>query len=107
MKNTQTPLTAHWALLVALTAVSCTQEPESGQPQEGAAEVHNEKEESVDPSLIAVPPSVRSNLGITFVSVERRRVERTRRIPGQFEYLPSARSEYRAMLPGRIELLAA
>ena len=105
MKNTQTTLTAHWALLVALTAVSCTQEPESAQPQEGAAEVHNEKEESVDPSLIAVPPSVRSNLGITFVSVERRRVERTRRIPGQFEYLPSARSEYRAMLPGRIELL--
>lgn len=105
MKNTQTPLTAHWALLVALTAVSCTQEPESGQPQEGAAEVHNEEEESVDPSRIAVPQSVRSNLGITFVSVERRRVERTRRIPGQFEYLPSARSEYRAMLPGRIELL--
>lgn len=105
MKNTQTTLTAHWALIVAMAAVSCTPEPESGKPQEGAAEVHNEEEESVDPSRIAVPQSVRSNLGITFVSVERRRVERTRRIPGQFEYLPSARSEYRAMLPGRIELL--
>ena len=105
MKLTHTPLTAAWAALAVLAAASCTQEAESGQPQEDAAEAHNDEEAPVDPSRIAVPPSVRSNLGITFVTVERRRVERTRRIPGQFEYLPSARSEYRAMLPGRIELL--
>jgi multidrug resistance efflux pump len=48
---------------------------------------------------------VRSNLGITFVTVERRRIEQTLRVPGQFEYLPTARREYRTMLPGRVELL--
>lgn len=105
MKLTDTPLTALWAALAVLAAASCTQEPMGTQPQEDAAEAHSDEEASVDPSRIAVPSSVRSNLGITFVTVERRRVERTRRIPGQFEYLPTARSEYRTMLPGRVKLL--
>jgi hypothetical protein len=48
---------------------------------------------------------VRTNLGITFVKVETRRVEQTLRVPGRFEYLPTATSEYRTMLPGRVELL--
>ena len=105
MKLTHTPWTAIWVALAVLAAASCTQEPETGQPQEGTSEAQVDDEGPIDPSRIAVPPTVRSNLGITFVTVERRRVERTRRIPGQFEYLPSARREYRAMLPGRIELL--
>lgn len=105
MKLTHTPLTALWAALAVLAAASCTPEPETEQPQDGRPEAQSDDEAPVDPSRIAVPPTVRSNLGITFVTAERRRVERTRRIPGQFEYLPSARSEYRAMLPGRIELL--
>lgn len=54
---------------------------------------------------LAIPASVRSNLGITFVTVERRPIEQTLRAPGRFEYLPTARREYRTMLPGRIELL--
>lgn len=54
---------------------------------------------------VAIPPAVRSNLGITFVEVERRRIEHTLRAPGRFEYLPTARREYRTALPGRIELL--
>mgnify|MGYP003639192607 FL=1 len=105
MKLIDTPLTAFWAALAVLAAASCTQEPMGTQPQEDAAEAPSDEQASVDPSRIAVPSSVRSNLGITFVTVERRRVERTRRIPGQFEYLPTARSEYRTMLPGRVKLL--
>lgn len=54
---------------------------------------------------IAIPAAVRSNLGITFIKVERRRIEQTLRVPGRFEYLPTARREYRTMLPGRVELL--
>ncbi|MDX9911402.1 MAG: hypothetical protein RBS39_06195 [Phycisphaerales bacterium] len=54
---------------------------------------------------VAIPEAVRSNLGITFVSVERRRIERTLRVPGRFEYLPTARREYRTPVPGRVELL--
>ena len=55
---------------------------------------------------VAIPASVRSNLGISFVTVERRRIENTLRVPGRFEYLPTARREYRTMLPGRVELHA-
>lgn len=54
---------------------------------------------------IDIPSAVRSNLGITFATVERRRVQETLRIPGRFEYLPTATRDYRTMLPGRIELL--
>lgn len=38
---------------------------------------------------VAIPAAVRSNLGISFVKVERRRVEQTLRVPGRFEYLPT------------------
>ncbi len=54
---------------------------------------------------IDIPPAVRQNLGITFARVEYRNVEQTLRVPGRFELLPTARREYRAPLPGRIELL--
>ncbi|QOV90692.1 efflux RND transporter periplasmic adaptor subunit [Humisphaera borealis] len=54
---------------------------------------------------IDVPEAVRRNLGITFAKVERRQVVGTIRVPGQFELLPSARREYRTVLPARVELL--
>lgn len=54
---------------------------------------------------IGIPSAVRANLGITFATVERRRIQDTLRVPGRFEYLPTATREYRAMLPGQIELL--
>ncbi|MDP6890304.1 MAG: efflux RND transporter periplasmic adaptor subunit, partial [Phycisphaerales bacterium] len=54
---------------------------------------------------IAIPPSVRSNLGITFAPAERRRIEDTLRAPGTFEYQPTATREYRTMLPGRVDVL--
>lgn len=60
---------------------------------------------AADSSQVAIPAAVRSNLGISFVKVERRRVEHTLRVPGRFEYLPTARREYRTAMQGRVELL--
>ena len=60
---------------------------------------------SMPSNLIAIPAAVRSNLGITFATVERRKIQDTLRVPGTFEYLPSAKREYRTMLVGRVELL--
>jgi len=54
---------------------------------------------------VAIPAPVRSNLGITFAQVERRRIADTLRAPGRFEYLPNASREYRTMLPGRVDIL--
>jgi multidrug efflux pump subunit AcrA (membrane-fusion protein) len=54
---------------------------------------------------VAIPPAVRSNLGITFATVERRQIQDTLRVPGRFEYMPTAKREYRTMLAGRVEIL--
>lgn len=54
---------------------------------------------------IDVPEAVRQNLGITFAKVERRRVSATLRVPGRFELQPTARREYRTVLPGFVRLL--
>lgn len=54
---------------------------------------------------IDVPASVRQNLGITFVKVERRPVRQTIRAPGEFRPRHEARREYHAMVPGRVELI--
>lgn len=54
---------------------------------------------------IAVPDTVRKNLGIEFVKVERRRVAQTLRVPGHFELLPAARHEHRVPVSGRVEVL--
>jgi multidrug efflux pump subunit AcrA (membrane-fusion protein) len=61
--------------------------------------------QSAPTNRIDVPPAVRANLGITFAKVERRAVVSTLRAPGNFELLPSARREYRANLPGQIEVM--
>jgi len=67
----------------------------------------SQKEEAELPSnRIAIPGTVRSNLGITFTKVERRNVANTVRVPGSFELQPLAKHEYRIMLPGHIEFLA-
>lgn len=56
---------------------------------------------------IPIPAAVRDNLGVTFAKVELRAVSETRRVPGQFELLPTARQEYRALLGGRLKLHVA
>ena len=72
-----------------------THEDSERQADSGASE---------NPNLINIPSAVRTNLGISFVQVERRSVEQTLRVPGRFEYQPSARREYRTPVPGRVEL---
>ena len=69
-------------------------------PQQPAAE-----QAQAPTNRIAVPESVRRNLGIEFVKVERRRVAQTLRLPGHFELLPSARHEQRVPVAGRVEIL--
>ena len=92
-------------LIVAL-AVSCflpacgkdtpaTPSDETRKPAHAAAAPTNRVE---------IPGSVRQNLGITFVTVERRPVRSTIRVPGQFELQPEAHREYNVMLPGRVML---
>ena len=90
------------ALLLAPLLVAC--DPGDPPATAGAGDVGAEPP-PLPSNRVAIPPAVRTNLGITFVEVEGRRIERTLRVPGRFEYLPTARRSYRTMLPGRVELL--
>ncbi len=62
------------------------------------------KHVNIPTNHILIPPSVQTNLGITFATAERRNVTELLRVPGKFEYLPSAKREYRTMLSGRVDL---
>ena len=77
--------------------VGCSSESEPPSQQHEQTELPSNR--------VAIPPAVRANLGITFATVERRQLQDTLRAPGRFEYLPSAKREYRTMLAGRVELL--
>lgn len=82
----------------------------AGCDRDGAAPAHHDAgqetaAEQLPSNRVAIPPSVRSNLDITFAKVERRDVANTIRVPGSFELQPLARHEYRLMLSGRIEFL--
>ena len=88
-------------ILLASINHGCGDDASNGDPA-GTDTAHG----STPPTnRVAIPSAVRSNLGITFATVERRRIQDTLRVPGRFEYLPTATREYRTMLPGRIELL--
>ncbi len=91
-----------WMLMVLFLLSGC-----SPSSVEVPAENHSEQDivEDGPTNLIAVPPTIRRNLGITFAKVEVRQVEDTIRIPGAFELQPLARREYHMVLPGRVELL--
>lgn len=89
-------------LLGLLAAPGCDREG----PSNADHSVQKSDEAAAAPTnRIGIPASVRQNLGITFVKVERRPVRSTVRIAGEFELRPEARREYHVMLPGRIELL--
>ncbi len=75
----------------------------AGCKQAVVPEVHEAPQAATN--RIAVPETVRRNLGIQFVKVERRRVAQTLRFPGHFELLPTARHELRTPMPGRVTLL--
>lgn len=97
------------AIAAALaSAAACTQRSDPG----GSGDKHDHGSapaaQSPPPTnRVDIPASVRQNLGVTFAKVESRNVAQTVRVPGQFELLPTARREYRAPLPGRVELLVA
>lgn len=73
------------------------------EPHEHAAPSQQE-ESTPATNRIDVPLAVRQNLGITFVTVERRNVADTVRYPGAFELKSTARRNYSTPAGGRIEL---
>ena len=96
-------------LLLNLSLILLNACSERSEKAHAAAAAGNSEKEAgkpaADPNRMDVPESVRQNLGLTFAKVERRRVASTMRVPGRFEALPSARREYNAVVPGRVELL--
>lgn len=96
MKRTTTILSAG----AILATIGCTRhghEAEQGHGQAGVAP-------APVTNRVEVPAAVRQNLGITFVKAETRAVERTLRMPGQFEIEPTAPRVYHAPLAGAVEL---
>lgn len=82
----------------SILVVGCTRQSD----QAPAAE--QEETAAAATNRIDIPATVRKNLGITLVKVERRKVESTIRVPGAFELQPLARHEYRLSLPGTVQL---
>ena len=80
------------ALLLALTACDHDKTGTESAMEEAEAPTNR----------IDIPPTVRSNLGITFAKVGRRHVADTLRVPGSFELRPLAKHQYRLLLPGHI-----
>lgn len=106
--RTQTALLTLAVMIAAsMLAVGCTKvsDATAGGHSEDDGHNHGAEPEAAPSNRVSISSAVRSNLGISFVTVENRRIEKTLRVPGQFEYLPTARREYRTMLPGRVELL--
>ncbi len=109
MNNMERAIAIAIAAVLPLTLAAC----DGGTPKtsslaehsEGDGHDHAAEAVATGSDRVAIPAAVRSNLGISFVKVERRRVEQTLRVPGRFEYLPTARREYRTAVPGRVELL--
>lgn len=81
--------------VIALLCASCTPPPEPREMHGGGEAPTNR---------IDIPDAVVQNLGITFATVERRRVEQTLRLAGAFESPPEAQRDYSAPLAGRVAL---
>jgi biotin carboxyl carrier protein len=86
--------------LACLLALLCL-----GSCRKAPAPAATANQEAAVTNRIDVPDTVRRNLGIEFVKVERRRVAQTLRVPGHFELLPEARHELRTPIAGRVEVL--
>lgn len=92
------PLLTMLAVCASLLIVGCTRQSDQ------APAVEREVTAAAATNRIDIPATVRKNLGITMVKVERRKVESTIRVPGAFELQPLARHEYRLSLPGTVQL---
>lgn len=88
--------------LVTWTSGCGAADPRATSSAASPQDPHVDEEPALPGGRLAIPSSVRANLGITFAKVERRRVESTVRIPGRFEYRPSARQRLHSMLSGRV-----
>jgi hypothetical protein len=91
------------SLLVTLCA--CHQHDDAAHDH---AHEHEEKKPSMadmkNKDKVDIPKNVRENLGIDFVRVEKRQLNKVLRVPGQFELLPEAYRNYHTNLPGSVEL---
>ncbi len=84
---------------LALAAAACSRSA-PGATDQGPAKSETKT------NRVALPALVRSNLGISFTTVERRRVAVSLRLPGRFELLPQGRQEYRTPIAGRVQVKA-
>lgn len=94
--------------IIALAACSESNSPDTDHNHEQPESAHNHSGQTgSSPEIsnrVSIPDNVRKNLGITFATVEKRAVQRTLRIPGEFEYLPQAQRHYHMNLEGVVEL---
>lgn len=97
-RDQRLPLLTMLAVCASLLVVGCTRQSDQ------APAVEQEETAAAATNRIDIPATVRKNLGITMVKVERRKVESTIRVPGAFELQPLARHEYRLSLPGTVQL---
>ena len=106
MKNHQQNHSSRKAMLFVAILTACLAGCDGGDtPHQADGSKVQSPTASSDGLLVS--PAVQKNLGITFVTVERRAVEQTMRVPGQFELLPTARRDYHASVSGRVELKVA
>ncbi|MGE0433174.1 MAG: efflux RND transporter periplasmic adaptor subunit [Planctomycetota bacterium] len=89
---------------LAAVLIGCPRSQDAPPPAAGGGV---ESEPVKITNRIPIPDSVRRNLGITFATVQMRRVVSTLRYPGQFELTPGAWSSYHARLGGLLTLHVA
>jgi|GEM_PF-193184 len=91
---------------IALLAFSaCSEEAPPPAADTGEMDSHNDEPMGDGPSnRIDIPEAVRTNLGITFATVERRDVENTLRVPGSFELAAEGMHHYTASFAGFVQL---
>ena len=94
------------SLLVAASCLlwSCQGSETIGGPGASPIDPTDDQGAPAITNRLDIPPPVRRNLGITFVNVEKRSVQQTRRVPGYFELRPEAVRDYHASVEGRVEL---
>lgn len=84
--------------LLLLLCVSCSQ----GDP--GTSGAGSDEGPALAPGHIAIPDTVRRNLGLTFAKAEVRPLVQTLPVPGSFELMPKARRAYHLPMAGELRL---
>ena len=100
----QIALSALIATVMASCGSSDAAKPAAGGHDDHAGHDHATPAEAPS-NRIAIPVSVRENLGITFAKAQSRVVENVLRVPGRFEADAGAKHEYPMPLAGAITVL--